>query len=299
MASAENSRSSIGSRLCGPRRQKPRRSWVGIGDDAAVLGCTAETSILVTTDLLLEDVHFRRSYGDPYSLGVKAAAVNLSDIAAMGGIPTAAFISLGLPKGTDVEYLDELYRGLNETFDRFGATIAGGDTNVTPDKIVINVVQMGTAVRGREILRSTAQPSDVVIVTGHLGAAAAGFALLEAAGRADAEAFSPDAVRAQLQPKPRILEAQAAAATGGVTAMMDLSDGLMGDLAKLCRASGVGAIVWAAEVPVAPAANSVAECLDADAMAWALRGGEDYELLITSAPVHAAAIRDALENFAA
>lgn len=261
---------------------------VGIGDDAAVLRLGKSKRVtVVTTDMLLENVHFRLAWADPYRLGWKAVAVNLSDVAAMGARPTWTFSSIALAPDTPVPFVDELYRGMRDAAARYGSLVVGGDTNVSPSgPLVINITQLGVAARKKRLaLRSRALPGDVLIVTGAgLGNAAAGLALLEAQGRTCAEQICPEAVAAQLQPRPRVAEARAAVRTGAVSAMMDLSDGLVGDLGKLCRASQVGARVWRGDVPVGEAAGHAADFLAADAQAWALGGGEDYELLLAVRP---------------
>jgi thiamine-monophosphate kinase len=268
----------------------------GIGDDAAVLRTSAGNDLVVTTDLLIEDVHFRLSWSDPFSLGVKAAAVNLSDIAAMGARPTAAFLSIALRRDTKLEFVDELYRGLNDTFGRWGAVIAGGDTNVSPGPFTLNVTLVGGVGAGGAILRSTARPGDIIIVTGALGGAAAGLMALEKFGRDRAESDFPDAVAAQLRPVPRLTESAAITGVWGATAMMDVSDGLVADLAKLCRAGGVGARVDRDATPVHPAAVAVAAAIGINPTDLALNGGEDYELLVTAAPERAEALLAALQR---
>lgn len=262
---------------------------VGIGDDAAILRVSGEKLCVVTTDMIFEDVHFRLDWTDAYRLGWKAVAINLSDIAAMGGQPTFTFVAVALPAHLPVNFVDELYRGMRDVCARYGAFIAGGDTNASPERVVINVTQMGEVEKRYAALRGCAVPGDVLLVTGALGRAAAGLALLEAVGLSEAERIAPDAVAAQLAPTPRLVESRAAVRTGAVTAMMDISDGLLGDLRKLCRASDVGARVRQADVPVADAARVVAERLPAtqsqgDAESWALGGGEDYELLLAVKP---------------
>lgn len=268
---------------------------VGIGDDAAVLRVSEGKVCIVTTDLLFEDVHFRLDWTDPYSLGWKAVAVNLSDIAAMGAEPTFAFISIALPKGTTVEFVDALYQGMRDIGARFGSVIAGGDTNTSPDRMVINVAQLGEADEEKVILRSRAVPGDLILATGTLGDSAAGLALLRQRGRAEAEAVSLGSVRAHLVPVPRIAEARAGVRAGGITAMMDISDGLCGDLAKLCQSSGVGATIHAAMVPVGSGARRAATALPgSDPLQWALSGGEDYELLFSASPERTEAVRSAI-----
>nr|CAA9277788.1 Thiamine-monophosphate kinase [uncultured Armatimonadetes bacterium] len=269
---------------------------VGIGDDAAVLRVSGGKRCVVTTDMLFEDVHFRLAWTDAYRLGWKAVAVNLSDIAAMGAQPTFTFVAVALRADSSVCFVEELYRGMRDACAQYGSVVAGGDTNVSPTGTVINVTQMGEVKQRHTILRRDAAPGDRILVTGALGNAAAGLALLEAEGRASAEMISPLAVEAQLRPTPRVFEGRAAARAGGVTAMMDVSDGLLGDLRKLCRSSRVGARVRGECVPVGEAARAAAAHLNADADRWALYGGEDYALLMTVAPDRADAVRAEIEE---
>ncbi len=178
---------------------------------------------------------------------------------------------------------------------RYGAVIAGRYTNVSPGRAVRST-PLGVVYQRLIAVRCVAVPGDVILVTGSLGDAAAGLALLEAEGLSEAERIAPDAVAAQLKPTPRVYEARAAARTDGVTAMMDVSDGLLGDLRKLCRSSRVGASVRREALPVGRAAQLVAERLHADPERWALYGGEDYELLMTVAPDRVEAVRAAVES---
>lgn len=263
---------------------------VGIGDAAAVLRAPGNKRNVVTTDMLFEDVHFRLDWTDPYCLGWKAVAVNISDIAAMAAEPTFTFVAVALSAQTPVTFVDELYRGMRDVCARYKAVIAGGDTNISPQRMVINVTQMGQVKKRHVVCRSGAVPGDLILVTGTLGNAAAGLALLMAEGREGAERVSPQAVRAHLLPTPRVAEAHAAVRAGGVTAMMDVSDGLCGDLRKLCRASGVGALVGRESVPVGCGARAAAQRLRSTSADYALQGGEDYELLLCAAPDRAAAI---------
>jgi thiamine-monophosphate kinase len=254
---------------------------LGIGDDAALLGPSGTASnLVVTTDLLIEDVHFRRSWCEPYLLGRKAAAVNLSDIAAMGGIPTATFLSIALPTNLTVEFVDDLIQGLDDCCKEFGSQIAGGDTNAAPDRLVISVTQIGTVFPTKAKRRTGARYGDRILVTGRLGDASAGLALLEKFGLAGAEKIAATAVRRQLSPTPRVAEGRIAGELGAVRAMMDLSDGLLGDLGKLCSASRTGAVVQMEAVPVGQGAKKTAAKLGANPLSYALYGGEDYELLI-------------------
>jgi len=257
---------------------------VGIGDDAAVLEPTPGRRLIVTTDLLLEDVHFRRRWAEPADIGWKAIAVNVSDIAAMGAAPRWAVVALACPDGTPADEVEAFYEGALALADEHDTTIVGGDTSASPAGWVVNVTVIGEA--DTPILRSTARPGDVVAVTGTLGRAAGGLAVLEAAtapSGLNADTLSA-LTAAHLRPRPRAAEGLWLATAGGVTAMMDLSDGLATDLPRLVEASGVGAHVSVSRIPLDAAARAAAPAVGADAMAWATGGGEDYELLLTCAP---------------
>jgi thiamine-monophosphate kinase len=251
----------------------------GVGDDCAVLETRGGASLLATTDLLVEDVHFRRRWAEPADIGAKALAVNVSDIAAMGGTPRWALVGLGCPEGTRRDEIEAFYEGALAVADAYGVVIVGGDTS-TSSGWVVSVTLLGDA--ARPVLRSTARPGDVVAVTGALGQAAAGLAILEreTAPRGIEAAQLAEATTAHLRPRPRVDEGRWLAGAGGVTAMMDLSDGLATDLARLIAESGVGARVDVERLPVAAATRIVADALDVDPIDWATGGGEDYELLV-------------------
>jgi thiamine-monophosphate kinase len=258
---------------------------VGIGDDAAVLETTPSARLLATTDLLIEDVHFRRRYAEPADIGWKALAVNVSDIAAMGGQARWALIALACPAGTTAEDVEAFYEGALALADEHSVTIVGGDTSSSPSGWIVNVTVLGETAAA-PILRAGARVGDVIAVTGSCGAAAAGLALLER-GRAprllDA-AVAAEATSAHLAPRPRAREGRWLAAAGGVNAMIDLSDGLATDLAHICEESGVGARVALDRIPIADGTRQIARALRRDPIEWATGGGEDYELLLTCAP---------------
>ena len=267
---------------------------LSVGDDAAVLNVPSDRQVVVTTDLLVEGVHFRREWSDFYSVGWKAAAVNLSDIAAMGADPTFAFVSLALPQDETVEGLERLYDGFCDCLTRYGAQLAGGDTNATSGGLVVNVTLLGTVPRGQALLRSGAKPGDVLLVTGTLGDSAAGLALLSRLGGARAEKAGPECVLAQRRPQPRVVAARAARAAGKVHAAMDISDGLGGDTQKLCTASGVGARIDSASLPLSEGLKAAAAELGRSPLDFALSGGEDFELLLAAAPGDVDALRAAV-----
>lgn len=254
---------------------------VGIGDDAAVLAVPA-TSLVVTTDLLVEGVHFDLSFISPYDLGGRAMAANLSDLAGMGAAPRWGFLSLGLPPQPRAGFIEELVRGLVDLGRSHGLTLAGGDTVRSP-QVVINLCLIGQAGSAQPALRSGARAGDAVCVTGSLGGSGAGLAWLQTGGDPQA-AEAREAVEAHLRPLPRVATGRALTETGQVHAMMDLSDGLATDLYRLAQASGLGARVQAEALPIAESTRHLAQKLGADSTNWALRGGEDFELLFTCDP---------------
>jgi len=271
------------------------RVVVGFGDDAALLRVGGGKLLIVTTDLLVEGTHFRRDITDPCSLGWKAAAASLSDIAAMGGLPTFGFVSIALPD-IEVSFVEQLYEGMNAVSSRFGSRVIGGDTNRVNGSVAINVAQLGEVEEGCAVRRSTARAGDRILVTGTLGDSAVGLKVLAEIGLEGGNAEHPEVVGRHIRPVPRVNEARAAVQSGLVRAMMDISDGLGIDLGRMCQASGVGARVAAERLPVSESLRRAAEALGADPTSLATSGGEDYELLIAAAPEDAAALARAVEE---
>ena len=253
----------------------------GIGDDAAVLEFTPGALVLATCDMLVEGRHFLRQHITPYQLGRKALAVNLSDIAAMGGTPRHVLVSIGLPPDLGVEFVEGIYEGMKGLAAATSVNIVGGDTVRSPERVIVAVAVLGAVARGKAITRAGARTGDLVCVTGTLGASAAGLALL-AAGEASAEFVA--VVRAHTRPEPPVEAGVALAEAGLATAMIDLSDGIASDLGHLARRSGVGASVAAERLPIARVTREAARALGEDPIRWALHGGEDYELLFTVPP---------------
>lgn len=273
---------------------------LGIGDDAAVMEIPPGRQVVATIDTLFEEVHFRRVWTGPEDLGWKSLAVNVSDIAAMGAEPLAAFLSLALPAGTDVEWVEAFTRGLSECAQEYGCRLAGGDTVGAPTHLAITVALLGTVERGRAVLRSGARVGDTICVTGTVGDSAAGLALLSAEERGEGVEISrPEFAplfAAHHRPRPRLRAARSLADTGQVSAMMDLSDGLASDIRHLVGRSGVGARIRRGALPVSRASHAAGEVLDADPTDWALQGGEDYELLFTVPPGALDPIRKTLSH---
>ena len=277
-------------------RSPAERVETGIGDDTAVLLPRTGARLLATTDLVVEDVHFRRAWASPFDIGWKAMAVNLSDIAGKGGRPLWALVGLALPAPADPAEVESLYEGMRQAAAPHGVAIVGGDTSVSPRGWFVNVTLLGEHL-GIPRLRSAAKPGDAVAVTGTLGRSAAGLAALEA-GRARLGAVRPETIEvvtaAHLRPGARVAEGRWLGAAAGVHAMMDCSDGLATDLGHFCRESRVGARVELDRLPVDPAAREVAGALGADALSWATSGGEDFELLLTCERASVDALRDGL-----
>jgi thiamine-monophosphate kinase len=261
-----------------------RELIVGIGDDAAVLKTADEGRYqLVTTDLLVENQHFNFSWGGPEEAGFKAVEANVSDIAAMGGEPTVMLVSLALPRQTPVETVEALYRGMGRACRRNGVTVAGGDTT-RGGAITISITLLGSVAVERLCLRSQARVGDLIGITGPLGASAAGLALFQRK-----LAATPYLRRKHLVPECRLDAAPLLAPL--VNAMIDVSDGLAPEVGHICSQSGVGARIFAAEIPLHPDVTAAAAALDRDPLTFALGGGEDYELLFTIAPCRLEGLR--------
>ncbi len=246
---------------------------VGIGDDCAVIRPPAGQEIVVTTDFCLEGRHFRRDWHTPESAGHRCLARGLSDLAAMGAKPVAAFLSLALPQGTDRSWVDGFFRGLRALADAVDVPLAGGDTAASPgEHILADIVLLGSAPAGKALLRSTAKAGDLIYVTGHLGGSAAELRQLAATpGKIRKSGEHP-----QLFPAPRLSVGQALLRRQLATSCMDVSDGLSTDLKHLCDSSHLSAELMLPAVPIHPLASS--------SLDLALHGGEDYELLFSAKP---------------
>lgn len=263
------------------------RLVVGIGDDAAAFRATPGSLTLATTDIQVEGRHFDRRFITPYQLGLRGAAINLSDIAAMGGTPTYALVSLALPQDLDVDWVRELYRGLHEEITQHHAAVIGGNLAATKGAIIVDITMFGEVPEGQEVTRGKGKPGDVVFVTGTLGASAAGLQALQRGldrRRPDVSAV----IAAHLTPAARVPEGMVIGASRLVTAMIDISDGLAGDLGHICEAGGVGARLYADRIPISLDARTIARALGIDPLDLALHGGEDYELCFTCSPSDAA-----------
>ena len=250
----------------------------GIEDDAAVLKFE-NIYLLWTTDLFIENTHFRWEWMSPFALAYKALAVNISDIAAMGGKPLCFTISIGFPKEFSKNKLQEFLQSLKKTAQEYKLALIGGDT-VESEKTVINISLLGTAPKGQIIFRSKAKVGDIICVSNYLGNAAAGLALLERGYNVKDTIFSP-LINAQLFPKPEVSLGQYLAQTGLAHAMIDVSDGIASDLTWICLESRVGAEIYQEKLPISPLCKEAAKRLKINILQWVLSGGEDYCLLFT------------------
>lgn len=252
----------------------------GIGDDAAVLRIAPEPApyLLITTDLLVEDRHFRRTWSTPEQIGLKAAECNLSDIAAMGGTPQWMFVSIVLPGDTQVEWIEGVYRGIVGSCRRQGVLLLGGDTT-QGETVTINITLLGSVPPHHLCLRSDARPGDVLMVTGPLGASAAAYELLSHGHRP-----SEYLLQKHLAPASRLDISSRIAPLAN--AMIDISDGLGPEVRHLCEQSAVGARIDAHCIPIHDDVAAAGRRLNLDPTQWALSGGEDFELLFSITPAN-------------
>lgn len=274
--------------------QADERVILTIGDDTAVVKKTELDYALLTTDLMVEDVHFTMKSITPRQLGFKSIAVNISDIAAMGGLPRYAVVSLALPPETEVAYVEELYRGMAEVSRANDVRIVGGDVTRS-EKLIINVALMGEVEEEKLSRRSDARPGDIIMVTGELGASAAGLRLVI---HPDIEAKVKNAAalkRAHFEPEPQVRAGRILSSLG-VNAMEDISDGLASEIAHICEASDVGARINLSKVPIAAGVDSVVALTGERAIDLALSGGEDYGLVFTLPARLQSAVESALAD---
>lgn len=268
------------------RRIAPRFSRIlpegvtGIGDDCAVIPQGDET-LLVTTDMLVEDVHFLRDKISPFDLGYKSLAVNLSDIAAMGGTPTAAFLCLALPKQVTVDWLDQFFEGFQTLAETAAAPLLGGDTTGSRQRLIINVAVLGKAQDRLIKYRSAAVAGDKICVTGRLGDSGGGLQLLINNLEQESDADGRALLQAHHSPRPHLEEGRWLAAQPAVHAMMDVSDGIDSDVRRIMEASNVGAMIYLEKLPISHQLAKTASRWGWNAVELAATGGEDYCLLCT------------------
>ncbi len=269
-----------------------------IGDDCAVLPKDSKTDLVISTDLLVEDIDFRLAWAKPEFIGHKALAVSLSDIAAMGANPVWSMVSIGVPdKIWKTDFVERFYEGYLNLAEKYDVELIGGDVSKTPDKIVIDSIAAGEVSKGKAVLRSGAKPGDLIFVTGNLGGAAAGLKLLEN-GEKFANSAHENLLLRQLAPNPQIEIGEILGEKTLATAMIDLSDGLSSDLMHICRSSCVGAIIFVDKIP------AESKILDFDfanfqnegKTSLVLHGGEDFELLFTVPPKKNFQLEKSLKN---
>ncbi|MCS6771798.1 MAG: thiamine-phosphate kinase [Kiritimatiellae bacterium] len=271
-------------RIIAPRFTALQDRALGIGDDCAILPGDGAEDWLVTTDLLVEDVHFLRARIPPRQLGRKSLAVNLSDIAAMGGTPAACFLSISLPGDLDVEWLDAFFEGIREMADMSRCPLMGGDTTGSLRSIVINFAVVGRVARGRAKLRSGARAGDVLAVTGWLGDSGAGLQLLLEGKPIDCE-DAERLVTAHHDPRPHLEEGRWLGARPEVTAMMDISDGVDSDVRRILEQSGLGgAVIDLDALPKSEFMRRICARYGWDSAELAASAGEDYCLLVAVDP---------------
>lgn len=265
---------------------------MGIGDDAALVRVRSGRDLVLTADLSIEDVHFTTGLHPARSIGHRALARSLSDIAAMGGIPRFALISVAFPRSVSRAWIGEFYRGVLDLAARYHVELVGGDTSVVNRTAMVDVMLTGELARGRGLLRSGARPGDLIFVSGRLGQSARGLEILKRQARHHKQARrsqrenseAATAVKAHLYPEPRCELAHWLQQSGIPSAMMDISDGLSTDLGRLCEASRTGAKIDAWRIPRLSAISPTRS------LAFALNGGEDYELLFTVPKVRLAKV---------
>jgi thiamine-monophosphate kinase len=259
----------------------------GIGDDCAVLSLNNGNYQVLTTDALIETVHFNLKTYTPEQLGWKTMAVNISDIAAMGGQPKFAVISVGIPNSLSVEFLDRFYKGLNEASLKYKVALVGGDTVASPKHLFINLALLGETLKKKVFTRSGARPGDKIFVTGTLGDSALGLKILESPRKKwkGPESLRKKLIQRHLKPEPRV-EAAAwlARSKYKVTSMIDISDGLTQDLGHILKAGKVGAELHESAIPISKPLLKYSLINGLPSLPLALEGGEDYELLFTLDP---------------
>lgn len=279
-------------RIRGRYSKSSDRVLCGMGDDAATLNLPSDSLTLVTTDTLIEDVHFTLKGTIPYFLGAKALAVNLSDIAAMGGTPSFFLLSLGLPGSYPLSFVDRFYRGVSHVAEAYDVFLVGGDLTAA-STFMISAVVIGHCAPDKIIYRKGARPGDHIFVTGPLGDSALGLRILHKRGLGPRD-FAADGktrgkekdllglIRRHLAPPPPVHKGRKIAALGCATSMIDISDGLLADLGHLTEESRVGANLWVDQIPLSRAFKKLAPSYCVRPIDLALGGGEDYELLFTA-----------------
>jgi thiamine-monophosphate kinase len=268
----------------------------GIGDDTAVVKPHAGKLMLLTTDMIIEEVHFSLRYASFESVGWKALAVNVSDIAAMGGTPSSAVVSIGIPEGMEVKQIERIYIGLSDCAREYGVDIVGGDTVKSPGGLVINIALTGWVAPDKVLYRSGAQPGDYIMVSGPLGRSVAGlYALNNFLSGNDSEMIR-EVIAVHLFPRARLKEGRFLAEKGLVTSMNDISDGLASEVIEICQASGAGCELYTERIPYTHGVTEIAAIAGKSPLEWALYGGEDFELVFTVCENRIDAVQAAMDK---
>jgi thiamine-monophosphate kinase len=273
---------------------------LGVGDDCAILDLGSDQQLLATCDSQVEGIHFTLHTSTPEQIGRKALAINLSDIAAMGGIPRYALVSLILPLPFPMDIIDEIYAGLRLEAEQYATAIVGGNIASAgqANQLTIDITLLGTVERDQAVQRDGARVGDMLCVTGALGDSAAGLYTLLHPNLTYPQQAQEVLQTIHRMPRPRIHEGRILSQMGRqiVTAMLDISDGLSGDLSHLCASSHVGVSIDLAHLPLSPELHTLAAHTSHDPFQWALHGGEDYELLFTVSPGNERAVIEAVQS---
>lgn len=268
---------------------------LGLGDDTASFRPREGYELLITCDVLVEGRHYLPRYISPLELGRRAMAVNISDIGAMGGQPLYALVSLGLKMNTPVADVEEMYRGFLAELNPLGAAVIGGNITKALESVFVDITMVGEVESGKLMRRSTAQPGNSILVTGYPGQSAAGLQLLLGSQLSE-ELLNHPLVRAYNTPTARVLEGQAVARSGYGTAMIDTSDGFLGDLGHICEESRVGALLIQERLPISADLRETGEQLGKDPYHLFLQDSDDYELIITCSPEQVDLIRSSIAS---
>ncbi|EFK10144.1 thiamine-phosphate kinase [delta proteobacterium NaphS2] len=274
---------------------QPPENLLGIGDDCAAFQPRPGYDLLVTCDCMVENRHYLPRFMSPHDVGRRAMTLNISDIGAMGGRPRYALISLGLRAHMPLDDVIAVYRGFLAELNPLEALIIGGNVTKSDGANFIDITLIGEVESGKMLRRSTARPGDAILVTGYPGQAVAGLTLLLQSETTNGWAESP-LVNAYFRPSHRAAEGYAVAQTGLAHAMIDTSDGLLGDLGHICDESRVGAVIYEKNLPVSPALLEFSERFGQTPLDYILKESDDYELLLTCAPDNVVRIRHVIEN---
>jgi thiamine-monophosphate kinase len=253
---------------------------IGIGDDAAIVRVKEDQLTILTTDMLVEGIHFRCDWQTPYQLGYKSLVVNISDVLAMGGWPRFALISIGLRSATEVSFVEEFYAGVQDCGQKYGVEVVGGDISRS-DLYIVSISLVGQVKPVRLKSRSAAEIGEGIYVTGSLGASAAGLLILKQGISQEKVKAAPELIKRHLQPEARLKEAKIISAED-IGALEDVSDGLASEILNICDSSKTGALIYEENIPLAQGVKEIAEIVEQNPVDLALFGGEDYELVFTA-----------------